>query len=181
MAVASGEFFRSEYYYYCLTYFPADITAVMRLLSSTMHGAVSHRWCLCSPAIGRHIARLSASNEQATAYQMYLVARSYLVALVTNAVQVPLVAQTNLWLSGSGSTHPRAWLTACNCKALAHPFVQLHFSPIDEFIVAQIDIQQSVRMLSPTLLSRASSKRPGHLTIHRAFLSLIDPSLAFHF
>jgi hypothetical protein len=57
---------------------------------------------------------------------------------------MPLVAQTNLGLTGSGSTHPRAWLAACNCEALAHPLVQLDPSPIDEFIVAQMHNQHSL-------------------------------------
>lgn len=57
---------------------------------------------------------------------------------------MPLVARTNIGLTGSGSTHPRAWRAACNCEALAHPLVQQDPSSIDEFIVAQMHNQHSL-------------------------------------
>jgi hypothetical protein len=66
------------------------------------------------------------------------------LSLIINAVQMPLVARTILGLTGSGSTHPRAWRAACNCEALAHPLVQQDPSSIDEFIVAQMHNQHSL-------------------------------------
>lgn len=78
---------------------------------------------------------------------------------------MPLVAQTNLGLTGSGSTHPRAWRTACNCEALAHPLVQLDPSPIDEFIVAQMHNQHS-------LLGKAASQTRSYIAYLYTYSSL---------
>lgn len=88
-----------------------------------------------------------------------------LLSLVINAVQMPLVAQTNLGLTGSGSTHPRAWRAACNCEALAHPLVQLDPSPIDEFIVAQMHNQHS-------LLGKAASQTRSYIAYLYTYSSL---------